>query len=363
MDEMTPPHLVTRIIYPDDIPNWWTIGVFPPEEIPSIYEICTKERKEEGGMNYSVPVVVTLKDDLLIASGTGTQDDPYILKTQEVTSWEYTASTSEPTNIIGNAENNPSITLTGAGATGCTSKIEQTNPDAEGYATEYKVTVNAGTGQGEVTLTLGPQLFRDKAGNPNQDSKSKGGLIIGTPDTTDPVITVSPTSTAKTVGNMNAMISVSDPGFSDGLASTNSYKWYLSPSDTNPTASGYVSGNYTSGKNFIIGTGLEGTYYLYIQQVFDKAGNGNTTNVTAAGVNYYKVGPYSFTSVEGTELIYKPSIVSYISPASENGVEDTEFLPSSYSDGWVILNNDGGNIEIISKEVVGHLKMGNKIRI
>ena len=175
--------------------------------------------------------------------------------------------------------------------------------------------------------------------------------LSGIEDKTKPVITVSPTTTTSIVTNTNVVINVSDPGYSDGLADNNNYKYYLSPSDTNPTANGYVSGNYTSGKAFNIGNGLTGNYYLYIQQIFDKAGNGSTTNNTTAGVNYYKVGPYKFDSLiadgsySNEKGVNTPYLHKGLNPVIwVNGTEIRKYTDATNKTGvnsqWIANNGD-----------------------
>jgi len=120
------------------------------------------------------------------------------------------------------------------------------------------------------------------------------GAGITSKDSTRPVMTVSPSSTEGAVKSSNITISITDPGYSSGIASGNSYHYFLSPSKTNPREDGYVEGEYTNGTTFSIGNGLTGTYYLYVQQIFDNFGNGNVTNITDGNTKYYKVGPYIF---------------------------------------------------------------------
>jgi len=100
-------------------------------------------------------------------------------------------------------------------------------------------------------------------------------------------MTVSPASgtVAKT---RNVTVTIGDTA--SGLSSSANKTYYLSTSSTNPTASGYKTGNYTSGTAFTIGTGLTGTYYLFLPVIVDNVGN--TSVATISG--YYRCGTYVF---------------------------------------------------------------------
>jgi len=127
------------------------------------------------------------------------------------------------------------------------------------------------------------------------------GTGIPEKDYTKPVISVSPGSTEIPKQSVQATITITDPGaYSAGIAEGNSYTYFLSPSSTSPTAEGYVTGTYESGEPITIGTSLTGTYYLYIQQVFDKVGNKSIITLTEDGIGYYRCGPYQFDNTAPT---------------------------------------------------------------
>lgn len=125
-------------------------------------------------------------------------------------------------------------------------------------------------------------------------------------DDTAPTVTVSPES-ADWCNSVNVTITVADAGGS-GLSGSNSYQYYLSTSDSSLTGGSWT--NYTSGSEFTIGTGLNGTYYLYVKRVSDNAGNVSTTKgtaVTIEGTTYHRFGPHKFDNMapEGTVTYYE----------------------------------------------------------
>jgi len=126
--------------------------------------------------------------------------------------------------------------------------------------------------------------------NKLKTSGNKAGVIV---DTEGPTMTVSP-SLGSVDKNSKVTVTIEDrcllPGEASGLSSSINKTYYLSTSPTNPTASGYQSGTYTSGTAFTIGTGLTGTYYLFIPVVTDNVGNTSTATIA----NYYRCGPYVF---------------------------------------------------------------------
>lgn len=125
-------------------------------------------------------------------------------------------------------------------------------------------------------------------------------------DNTAPTVTVSPES-ADWCNSVNVTITVADAGGS-GLRGSNSYQYYLSTSDSSLTGGSWT--NYTSGSTFTIGTGLNGTYYLYVKRVSDNAGNVSTTKgtaVTIEGTTCHRFGPHKFDNMapEGTVTYYE----------------------------------------------------------
>jgi len=119
-----------------------------------------------------------------------------------------------------------------------------------------------------------------------------GGKI---PDTIKPIISVSPGSSTEVVKTRNIVIDVTDPDYSSGLSTTNTYQYYLSKSQTAPTPADQT-GTYTPGKVTNIGAGLTGDYYLFLPIVADN--DGNTSIATITG--YYRTGPYTFDNTAPT---------------------------------------------------------------
>ncbi len=114
-------------------------------------------------------------------------------------------------------------------------------------------------------------------------------------ETEPPTITVTPANTQSYVQNTKVTIKVADTGGS-GLASTN-LQFYVSTSATTGTPQAFQSdGTYT------IGTGLSGTYYLFVSQVKDNAGNLSTGTVSGLnGGQYQRFGPYYFDNTPPSE--------------------------------------------------------------
>ena len=74
-----------------------------------------------------------------------------------------------------------------------------------------------------------------------------------------------------------------------GLSAENEYEYYLSTSQTELVGGSWTA--YTSGVEQSIGSGLTGTYYMFIKQIADTVGqNSITGNETA----YHIYGPYNF---------------------------------------------------------------------
>ncbi len=193
----------------------------------------------------------------------GEPSTTYIKNGQTAT---YSITTSENVTIADGTK---------ATANGCTVVIT-------GSGTRWTATVTGGNGNGAVTLNLEAGLFQDVAGNTTTAAMTKTGLTL---DNTAPVFTISSES-GVAAKSKNVTVSITETGA--GLATTNSYTYYLSTSSSNPTASGYISGIYTSGTPFSIGEGLTGTYYLFLPVVADTVGNTSLETITG----YYRAGTY-----------------------------------------------------------------------
>ena len=115
-------------------------------------------------------------------------------------------------------------------------------------------------------------------------------------DNTAPVVSVN-RSSASNVKSSNIIITTSDTGGAN-LNGGNSYQYYLSSSSNSLSGGSWTP--YNSGQSFTIGTGFNGTYYLFTKQIVDNASNisnKNGTIVTIGGTNYHRFGPYVFENL------------------------------------------------------------------
>ena len=162
--------------------------------------------------------------------------------------------------------------------------------------------------------------------NTEAENYAKKNEIDYITDDTAPTMTVSPTN-ATVCKSAEVSITVADNDGGVGLATSNSYQYYLSTSST--TLSGGRWTTYTSGTAFTAGTGLTGTYYLFVKRVNDKVGNTSTTNGVAqevSGTTYQRFGSYVFDNTA-------PTIV--VSPESVTVCKSTNVTVT-------VADNDGG---------------------
>ena len=127
---------------------------------------------------------------------------------------------------------------------------------------------------------------KDQAGN-----ISKQSFTIDNIDVEKPTLSVNPEHGERS-RNVSVTVSASDVGDS-GLSTNNAYEYYVSSSDE--ALVGGTFGAYTLDTPFTIGQGLSGTYYLYIREIQDNAGNtADKNNITIDGEVYHQFGPYVF---------------------------------------------------------------------
>ena len=114
---------------------------------------------------------------------------------------------------------------------------------------------------------------KDKLGNISSTS-----VDITNIDTTAPTISISMTTANQNnwTKTKSVTITVSDTGGS-GLNSGNVYEYALSTSNSTAPTTGWGN-TYTSGTAFTIGSGLDGTYYLWVNKIVDNAGNWSNNN-------------------------------------------------------------------------------------
>ena len=141
-----------------------------------------------------------------------------------------------------------------------------------------KVSKNDVTIDGKVYHTFGPYTFDNDA----------------------PTITVEPINENYTK-NKTITITVNDVG--SGLASTNSYQYYLiNDDDTENLPENIPWVTYTSGVPFTIGNGLTGDYDLLIKPIEDNLGNvSNESTLTVNEQKYHIFGTFKFDN-KGPEI-------------------------------------------------------------
>ena len=122
-------------------------------------------------------------------------------------------------------------------------------------------------------------------------------LYITVEESVPPQITVSTTSCGWRNSALGLSISASS---SVGLASGNSYQYYLSTSSTALSGGSWVG--YSSGASFNINPS-SGTYYIFVKRVTDTDGAvsiSNGTDVNVGGTTYHRFGPYRFDKIVPT---------------------------------------------------------------
>ena len=146
---------------------------------------------------------------------------------------------------------------------------------------------------GEITYTADRNLtIRFRAVDTNGVASEEATYTIRR-EAVEPTITVSPAS-ATACTSKSVTITAADTGGS-GLSSSNSYQYYLSTSSTALQGGSWT--NYTSGTAFTLGSGKNGTFYLFVKRVRDNAGNVSTANgteQTVGGTTYQRFGTYVF---------------------------------------------------------------------
>ena len=194
------------------------------------------------------------------------------------------------------AETAPTLKIKFGTSTERTATFNKTS----GKTITYTYTVTEGD-NGALAVTGYTGTVYDVAGNSlSVAKKTIGGKAI-VADTTAPTITASPAS-ATACKSVDVTLTVEDTGAgASGLATTNSYQYYLSKSTT--ALSGGTWTNYTPGTAFTIGTGITGTRYLFVKRVGDVVGNLSTeggNQVMISGTGYHGFGPYVFDNTAPT---------------------------------------------------------------
>ena len=152
---------------------------------------------------------------------------------------------------------------------------------------KYTLVVTGGN-DGNQVISVAANACTDRAGNGNTANSYTMTIARSTPS-----IAVNPSS-ASVARTTNITITASSPAGSS-LDPNNSYQYYLSTSATGLAGGGWK--NYTNGTAFAAGSGLNGTYYLFVKRVKTTNGNISTsggTSVTISGTTYQRFGPYEF---------------------------------------------------------------------
>ena len=95
-------------------------------------------------------------------------------------------------------------------------------------------------------------------------------IKIANIDKVKPTLSIMTPNTSTEVANIDVRVIVEDLGGS-GLSENNSYQYQLGNTNTTPPTGEWK--NYISGEPFNIGSGENGTKYLWVKQISDKAGN------------------------------------------------------------------------------------------
>jgi hypothetical protein len=262
---------------------------------------------------------------------------------------------------ISDNEGNKSVATIGSYTVAGTYIFDNTAPTVDarispsGWANEKTITINA-TDVGSAGLHSTAYNF-DEEGYQSLNSKSyteNGAKTIKVQDKlgneqtvivdiemidrTIPTITISPTN-ATVCKEKSITITVEETG--GGLSSSNSYQWQMGTSSTTAPTGTWTT--YTSGTAFTAGTGLTGTYYLWVKQVSDNAGN---KSVTTTG-SYTVAGTYIFDNTAPTVAVSPTSqnatatsvTVSITATDANSGVSEVKAYWSTSS---IALTTDSG---------------------
>lgn len=127
-------------------------------------------------------------------------------------------------------------------------------------------------------------------------------------DVTSPTVSAVPSQTTW-ITTSSVKITADD---NDTLASDNAYRYYLSESSSSLVGGSWTS--YANNRNVTIGSGLTGTYYLWVMRVKDTAGNWSCDS------DYHVFGPYRFdnsspdlSSIKNTYGWFEPGSTTEIS--------------------------------------------------
>lgn len=181
-------------------------------------------------------------------------------------------------------------------------------------------------------------------------------------DTSAPRLNVSPSSCSDIVQNLDIIITITETG--SGLDNSNLYEYGLSTSSAVPPDTWVSYRNGTVPENGFsevvnIGSGLDGTYYLWLKQVKDNYGNTSAsdtcTDVEYIGRTYHVCGPYTFdnTAPDGN--------VTYVENNITLGLYNDAITDSPYAVMTVYGARDNlSGIKNISLEIYDAADAGNR---
>ena len=136
------------------------------------------------------------------------------------------------------------------------------------------------------------------AGGSSAIWKHAGNVTVyaGWKDITPPTVTVSPSATDSYATSLDITITASD---NDELSQANSYQYCITMNDSEPDRNAASSDgewtDYANGSAFTIGSGLTGTYYLWVKRIEDKSGNKSETDANMLTADScHRFGPYYF---------------------------------------------------------------------
>lgn len=277
--------------------KWYTAGAnpitFTIAENQTIYAVSLEGTKIPDGTTTAAPSVNSGNTQIsLTASHSVTNIDKLVPVVNEVTQNPVAATwTNGTVTITGKATD--AVATTANGQSGIIAYQFSTNGSLTATSSGWTAITNTGSSQTTQTQTVTSNAtwyfyVKDAAGNINKQS-----IAIGNIEIEKPTINVNPSSCTVST-NKSVIITASDTGGSE-LDPTNSYQYQLSTSNTTAPTGTWTT--YTSGTAVTIGTGLNGTYYLWIKEIKDNAGNTSTQSGTKVST-YHVFGGYVFDNIK-----------------------------------------------------------------
>ena len=198
---------------------------------------------------------------------------------------------------------------------------------------------------------------KDEAGNVNiiddngdgsgsGDDKDNGKIVVEKVDKVKPTITATPdhSEVCKTI---NVKVDAIDEGGSQ-LASDNVYQYQVSKSNTEVPTGNWLT--YENGKQITIGDKLTGTYYLWIKEVKDIAGNISEKNGTKVST-YHVFGKYIFDNtppvISANNITFGETLSIHLTDADSKvkwwNITTTNQSPA---DGWQEIKPESADVTV-----------------